>query len=169
MPAQSAVRAAASTASVACSIRPESSPPVKSGSAISARVIPALIGAGLFGSLWTKSGNENVPWFSFRAKTSAGLFVRVQRAVRLSDGRRKPFACEARASAACWRARAATTSRAFSRARCIAPARVRASSAASGREGGERAQESREPGMDRFGLIEPPREFISKAEATIAI
>ncbi len=164
MPAQSAVRAAASEASVACWTRPESSPPVKIGSAISARVIPELIGAGLFGSLWTKSGNENVPWFSFRAKTSAGLFVRVQRAVRLSDGRRNPLACEARASAACWRARAATTSRAFSRARCIAPERVRTSSAAGAGNAASvpSAASAMRSRMDRFGFIEPPRDSLKK-------
>ena len=124
------VPAAASAASFACSMRPESSPPVKRGRTISARVIPVFKGAASFGSLATNSGNENVPWLSFRANVSAGLFVRMKSAVRLSDGSRMALAWETRASAAPWRAFAAVTSRALSRAFCMAAASVRGAPAA---------------------------------------
>ena len=106
--------------------------------------MPVFRGAASFGFEATNSGNEKTPWLSLRAKTSAGLFVRIQSAVRFRDGHRKPFACEARASAAPARAWAATTSRAPSRAFCMAPASVRGGAAPAAvsdraREGARRA------------------------------
>ena len=75
--AQEAWLPAASAALLAWSIRPESSPPVKSGTIASARVIAVPDQPGSFGSLPTKSGKENSFRFSFRANDSAGESVRM--------------------------------------------------------------------------------------------
>ncbi len=120
--------------------------------------MPVLSGEASFGFDATNSGNEKTPWFSFRAKASAGLFVRIQSAVRLRDGQPEGLRLGARASAAPWRAFAAVTSRAFSRAFCIAPARVRGGSGPAGlwapakdgrHEGGRREQDR----SGRMGLV----------------